>query len=553
MIPRPYQRRAIDKTCQALNKYGNTLLVSATGSGKTVMLSHIVKKQLNGSGRALIMAHRDELTRQNSTTFQKINPEMSVSFFNADRKSFRGQAVFSMVQTLSQDHNLHRMPSFNLIVVDECHRIASDSYRKIISKAKENNPDVEVLGVTATPERSDRRGLQKTFSNVADIITISDLIPMGFLVQPKAMVIDIGTQHQLRNVKRTANDYNQAEVEAIQNTHLHNRQIVDKWMELARNRQTVVFCSTINHSVDVCDVFKKAGVAAEVVHGNLPMNKRREVLRAYSNGEIQLLTNPNILTEGFDDPLTSCIILLRPSSHKSVMIQQIGRGLRKIDPRKYPGVIKSDCIVLDFGISLLTHGDLEATVKLKTDGKKGESEVKKKKCPDCKSEQPPQTRICPLCGYEFKVELDECGFFDEEEEFRLIEIDLINKSPFRWVSLWDSEKILISNGFNAWACVCSVDGENWFSLGGLGKKTDILAIANRIGAIASADDFMRQHETGANAKKAARWMNDPASQKQNRLVNQLGIGGSFMSKVEAGAYITFGFNRNTIENLMGIA
>jgi hypothetical protein len=367
------------------------------------------------------------------------------------------------------------------------------------------------------------------------------------------MVIDIGTQDQLANVSRTASDYNQAEVEAIQNTRLHNRQIVDKWIEISSTRQTVIFCSTIQHCEDVRDVFREMGVGAEAVHGEMGVNERREILERYDACEFPVLCNPMILTEGWDCPICSCVILLKLSSHKSTMIQMVGRGLRKIDPVRYPGVIKKDCLVLDFGISLLTHGDLEATVRLKEDKKAGEpGSGKKKKCPDCKAEQPAQTRTCPICGYEFKVDLDQYGFYDEAQELRLVEIELINKSPFRWVSLWDSENILITNGFNSWACVCSQDGENWFSIGGIGGKAQLLGASNRMGAIASADDFMRANETNGNAKKAARWMNDPATQRQVEMVGRLGFGGAIMNKAQAGAYITFGFNRRSIEGLMGL-
>jgi DNA repair protein RadD len=553
MILRPRQKTFVSKCRKALKKHGNTLGVANTGFGKTVALSAIVGQEIGDTGRALIMAHRDELTRQNSATFEAVNPGLSVSLFNAERKSFRGRAVFSMIQTLSQDHNIQRMPPFDLVVVDEAHHVASDTYRKVIEHSRTLNPDVKILGVTATPERSDRRGLAETFSNVADVVTISEMVQAGHLVPPRAMVVDIGTQHQLRNVKKTANDYNQAEVEAIQNTRLHNRQIVDKWLELAKDRQTVIFCSTIQHCEDVRDAFKDAGVAAECAHGKMGTKERRSILAGFDSGAFPVLCNPMILTEGWDCPICSCVILLRISSHKSTMIQMIGRGLRKINPAKYPGVVKTDCLVLDFGISLLTHGDLNPTVKLKEDKKSNEgAEKRTKKCPDCNAEQPIQTKVCPLCGYEYKVELDEIEGYDEAAEFELIEIDLINKSPFRWVSLWGSERLTIATGFESWACVCSADGDNWYSVGGKGNKADLLAVANRVGAIASADDFMRETESSRNAKKAARWMNDPASPKQMQMVSRLGFGGAMMSKAEAGAYITFGFNRGEIEKYLGV-
>jgi len=553
IILRSRQSIFVKKCVSALTKHKNTLGVANTGFGKTIALSAITGKVINKKKKALIMAHRDELTRQNSAKFKLVNPDIPISLFNADQKSFAGQTVFSMVQTLSMEKNLVQMPSVDLLVIDEAHHSASDTYQRVIGRALELNKKVKILGVTATPERSDNKGLRKTFSNVADVVTITEMIQAGHLVPPKALVIDIGTQAQLKDVKKTAADYDQAEVEAIQNTKYNNDQIVTKWLELASDRPTVVFSSTISHAEDVAEAFQNGGVDARAIHSQLGIKKRRETLEAFNNREFPVLVNPMILTEGWDCQICSCIILLRISSHKSVVIQMVGRGLRKVDPEQHPGVIKRDCLVLDFGISLLNAGDLNSTVILKDDGKAGDPEdAQKKTCPDCESELPIQTMVCPLCGYEFKVELSDDGFYDEIAELRLIEIDLINKSPFRWIHLWESDRILIANGFDAWACVCSANGEDWFSIGGMGQDANVLVVCDRPGAIASSDDFMRQNESSRTAKKAARWQTQPASQKQMQiLARELGMCQQ-LNKIQAAAYLTFYFNRKKIERLMGV-
>ena len=108
---------------------------------------------------------------------------------------------------------------------------------------------------------------------------------------PKAMVIDIGTQSELANVKKTANDYDMAEVEAIQNTTIHNNQIVEHWQDRASDRRTVAFCATIQHAIDVRDAFRELNIYAEAVHGELPVKERRAILAAYDRGDIQVLTN----------------------------------------------------------------------------------------------------------------------------------------------------------------------------------------------------------------------------------------------------------------------
>lgn len=551
MILRPYQARVVQNCIGALNEHRNTLLVSATGTGKTVMLSAITAEQINGTCRALVLQHRDELTRQNSAAFIKVAPNIPISLYTAANKSWRGRVTFGMVQTMA--NAVDSMPKLDLLVVDEAHHVASASYQKVVGRAREVNPDVKILGVTATPERSDRKGLANVFTNVADIVTIPEMVQAGHLVPPRAMVIDIGTQAALRTVKRSAGDYDQAEVEAIQNTTINNNQIVEQWLQSASDRPTVVFCSTVQHALDVREVFREMNVGAEAVYGDMPVKERRAILAAFDRGDVPVLLNPMILTEGWDAPVCSCVVLLRISSHKSTMIQMVGRGLRKLDPRRYPGRVKRDCLVLDFGISLLTHGDLNADVRLRyKDDDKEPSEARKKDCPECKAKLPVQTRECPLCGYEFRVELLEGGFYNELEELRLIEIDLLNSSPFRWVDLFPSGRCLVTTGFVSWAAVCSADGDNWFAIGGQGKEAALLTIANRVGAISSADDFMRQHEKSASAKKAALWMREPASEKQMQLLNRFGFPGQY-TKIEAAAFLTFGFNRSSIERVMGVA
>lgn len=551
MILRPYQTRAVAKCVTALKKHSNTLLVGATGCGKTVMISDATQKIIRPKKRALIVQHRDELTNQNAKTLDEMFPDIHISFFNATRKSWRGQIVFSMIQTLSKDRHLDQMPPVDLLVYDEAHHSASNSYRKLTARAKELNSKVKIMGVTATPERSDSKGLKETFNNVADIIAICEMVQGGYLVPPRGMVIDIGTQGALRAVKKTAQDYNMAEVEAIQNSRILNNKIIERWEAEAVDRPTVAFCATIQHALDVRDSFRDAGYVAETISSNTPKKERKAILKSYDRGEIQVLANPMLLTEGWDCQVCSCIMLLRISSHKSTMIQMIGRGLRKVDPRRYPGVTKTDCKVLDFGISLLNHGNLESDVKLRFD-KKSEKVTSTKICPMCACELPVQASVCPLCGYEFKIEITDDGEFNELEEFKLIEIDILSNSPFRWISIFPSEKVLITTGFESWAAVVSMDENNWYAIGNGGKKkAEVLTIANRIGAISSADDYMRANETSASSKKAARWMGDPVSEKQLHVLSRFGYPESIaFSKVEAAAHLTFRFNQGKIEGLI---
>ena len=153
MLLRPRQKTFVERSVRALDEHGNTLGVAPTGSGKTLMLSGVVGQMLAGSdAKACVLAHRDELTAQNVLKFAKVNPALSTSIVDARTKSWRGRTTFAMVPTLARAANLEAMPALDLVVVDEAHHAAADSYRRIIDRARERNPDVRIYGVTATPE-----------------------------------------------------------------------------------------------------------------------------------------------------------------------------------------------------------------------------------------------------------------------------------------------------------------------------------------------------------------------------------------------------------------
>ncbi len=567
MIFRDYQQRMIGLAKQALDRKGNTLCIAPTGAGKTIILSGLAGAM--HPAKTLILQHRDELVEQNLTKFRKINPGIPVSLYTAGVKSWRGQATFGMVQTLSRNGNLGTIPKLDLLIIDESHHVAAKSYLNIIQAAKAQNENLMVAGFTATPSRGDKKGLRAVFSNVADAITLKELIDKGFLVRPRAFVIDVsGVREGLSKVRKLKEDFDMNEVEQVMNKIPVNQEVVSKWRELGENRRTIVFCSTIKHAEDVRDAFLAADIKAESITGDMPSSERAGVYRRLKSGETRVVVNVAVLTEGFDEPAIGCVILLRPCSFKSTMIQMIGRGLRTIQPNAYPGEIKRDCIILDFGTSILTHGDIDAGASLgKIDEKKESSqETPHKVCPEnqedmhgqygCGAELPLRTLICPLCGYDFTIQDDE---EDRPQEVQLTEFDLLNASPFRWVDLFGSGKAMLASGFEAWAGVFSPDFENWYAMGKLSTERTInrLLIGDKTQALAAADDFLRTFESSNSAKKSRRWLADPATQKQVEHLKRMGYSvdamGFGFTKYTATAHMQFQWNRGLIERAMRAA
>ena len=521
-------------------------------SGKTIMLSSVISKIINNKKqKALILAHRDELTSQNQSKFLRVNPDISTSIFDAKEKSFDGQAVFAMVQTLCRQNSLSQIPKIDFLVIDEAHHSTSDSYQRIISRAKTLNPNVLIYGVTATPNRSDKKNLSGVFSNVADQIRISELIASGHLVPPKTYIIDVGTQKDLGKVKKTAGDFDMSEVEKIMNKSPITDAVFSKWQQYASSRKTVIFCSTVKHAISVTEAFNNNGVKTSLVHGGLSDNERKIALAEYEKGDAQVIVNVSVLTEGWDYQPTSCVILLRPSSFKSTMIQMIGRGLRVIDPEIHPNITKENCIILDFGTSSLTHGCLEVDANLET-RKKSENKKKQnnqKSCFECNALIPSASKECPLCGADLSINDEETK--SELTDFEMTEIDLLTKrSNFKWCDLFDDSSSFMASGFNAFAGVF-FDGVCWYAIGGsevFGIK--IIAKGSKQICLAKADDFLNEYETYENAYKSKKWLNEPASVKQLNLLPNIYRTDFGITKYKAANLLKFHFNKQAIKSLL---
>ena len=550
MILRPRQALLVQRTLAALGEHGNTLAVAPTGSGKTIMLSAVAGSLLaEPDAKACILAHRTELTGQNRSKFERVNPGLKTSVFDANEKSWDGNATFAMVQTLSRKTNLDQLPTLDLLVIDEAHHAASPSYREVIDQVLVKNPKAAICGLTATPNRGDGKGLREVFSNVADQITLGEMIASGHLVPPRTYVIDVGTQEALRKVRRTAIDFDMNEVANILNKTLVTESVINNWKAKARDRKTIVFCSTVEHATDVCSAFNRAGIESVLIHGELSDGERKERLAAYENGSTQVVVNVAVLTEGYDYTPTSCVVLLRPSSYKSTFIQMVGRGLRTVDPQEFPGLVKTDCIVLDFGTASLMHGALEQEVNL--DGHDNLGDAPTKECPECGATVPMAVMECPLCGHVWeKQDNPSRGVLDH---FVMSEIDLLSRSNFRWCDLFGSDDALMATGFNAWGGIFFLNGR-WHAVGGAkGHTTQLLAVGERTVCMAKVDDWLNEHESEDSAHKTRRWLNESPTPKQLQYLPPELRADFGLTRYQASALLSFRFNRNAIVRLVNAA
>ena len=542
MILRPRQAQFVDACIAALNECGNTLGIAPTGAGKTVMGSAILAPFVK-RGPVLVIQHRDELVKQNKDTFKRYCPTEKTDVYTAERKAWSDGATFAMVQTLCRPSNLASMPSgMTGLFIDECHHVAADTYMRIVDTFRERSPKGVVLGLTATPERGDKQALTAVFNNVADKISVGELIASGNLVPPKAYRMDIGLNDQLQSVSKTGAEFDMGQVEAIMDKRAVHSEIIRHWKEKAQDRATVVFCSTIEHAQHLAEAFREEGVTAEAVHSEMSDDDNATILRRFDQGRIKVLLNVMKLTEGWDCQRVGCVVLVRPCSQKSTMIQMIGRGLRPcIDAKRYPGVIKSDCIVLDFGASLMTHGDIDAGDRLFV--RKSETgEAPAKKCPECGIQVPAATMACPVCGYIFPVKSNSV---EAIESFEMSEMQIISLSPFRWESIFN-DAVRMANGLTAWAGVIKL-GEVFSAIGAPngGPVTVITRTNSKELALAQADDYLRSNGDRANSRKTKSWIKLPPTDAQLKHMADVPMFG--MSRYRASCLLTWRFNESRIK------
>jgi hypothetical protein len=296
----------------------------------------------------------------------------------------------------------------------------------------------------------------------------------------------------------------------------------------------------------VTDALNAAGVRAVLIHGDLSDAERKVRLAEYETGEAQVVVNVAVLTEGYDYTPTSCVVLLRPSSHKSTLTQMIGRGLRTVDPAEHPGVVKTDCIVLDFGTATLMHGSLEQEANL--DGHQHQGQAPTKECPSCEAWVPLGCRECPLCGFEWtRAETEQAEALDD---FVMTEIDLLKRSNFRWCDLFGYDDALMATGLQAWGGIFFMNGR-WHAIGG-GKDLlpRLLAVGDRTVCMAKADDWLNENESLDTAHKTRRWLNEPPTEKQLRYLPQAMRSDFGLTRYQASALLAFQFNKSSIQRLV---
>lgn len=326
------------------------LLVAPTGAGKTVIAADFVREARDAGQRVLFLAHRRELiTQADRKLFERgVDAGMIQAGFTA-RPDVPVQVA--SVQTLYARAVITSkidMPHADLVVVDEAHHIRAGTYRQIV----DSYPDAIVLGITATPLRRDGRGLGNVFDVMLECPQVPQLIEQGYLVATRVYAPTIP---DLKGVRVEKGDYVHAALEQRMDQPQLVGDIISHWLRLAERRKTVVFASGVGHSAHLRAEFIRAGVRAAHIDGATPKEERDGILRRLSAGDLDLVTNFGVLTEGWDQPDVACAVLARPTKHMGLYRQMVGRVLR-------PSAGKDHALILDHAGLVFAHGFVEEPI-----------------------------------------------------------------------------------------------------------------------------------------------------------------------------------------------
>lgn len=368
--------------------------VLATGLGKTVIFAHLIADWLrvNVRKRAIVLVHTDELVQQAYKKMRDVAPDLTIGIVKAERNEVYARAIIASVQSLRSAKRRAQIRNLGLLIIDECHHSTSPTYRAILEHfgatpspcsecqgtgAGDANgkcwdcqgtalynggqlSDIKVAGFTATLARGDKAKLSDIWSEPAVTYGISFGIRRGYLldVRGKRIVVpdlDFG------KVKKQGGDYQDASLGQAMADSYAPEIIAAKYKELASDRKGLVFWPLVATAELGAKAFNDAGIPSAVIHGTLGREERRLLLKKLASGEIQCIHNCAVLTEGFDDPTISCVVIARPTRSAPLYQQMVGRGLRP--DLSLPPDRRGDCLVLDVVGASRTH-DLRSLVDL---------------------------------------------------------------------------------------------------------------------------------------------------------------------------------------------
>ncbi len=390
-VLRDYQVQAIDRLREAVAAgSGRVILVSPTGSGKTTIAARLIELAIARGSHVLFIAHRTELIEQCSARLALFG--LPHGIIKAGFRPDPGQQVqVASIQTLVR----RSLPPADLVVVDECHHASAASYRHVLDAY----PAADVIGLTATPTRIDGKGLGDLFDGLVEAITVSEAIAQDYLMRTRVLA---PSSPDLVGIRTIAGEFDPRTLALrVERPNLLGS-IAEHWGKNARGMRSVLFAANVAHSQHLVSSLRGVGARAAHLDGETDPAERARVLQLLRDGELDVVSNCGILTEGWDLPNLGAVICARPTQSLALHVQMLGRVQR-------PAPGKTQALILDHAGNVHRHGfaedDREWTLSA-SKAKRANSEfvAPVKTCKSCYLVVPLNTRTCPECGAAFVVE-----------------------------------------------------------------------------------------------------------------------------------------------------
>lgn len=327
------------------------LIILPTGGGKTIIFSELIRRK---NLKTLIIAHRLELLNQAEEKLKFVAPDIESGVFCGTRKELGKQVTIASIQSASSPKNreLFLKEDFELLIIDEAHHAPARTYLglmdylgfKQLDFVRNNKASQSgiVLGFTATAKRGDRKALKRIFDEIAYELKLEHLVARGFLARPKGLHVTVDID--LEDVQTVMGDYKKLSLRKVMTSDPARKIVAKTITKFASERKGIVFSCDIQHAELLKKDIENAGFKSAVVHSNVSLDRRKKALKDFSEGDLQFLINPMILTEGFDCPVADCMINAAPTQNRPLYIQKAGRVLR-LHPEK------EDALLIDFGYS----------------------------------------------------------------------------------------------------------------------------------------------------------------------------------------------------------
>lgn len=402
---RDYQEKLKQKTRNAFRNYRKIIMLAPCGAGKTIISSSIIADSINKGKKVWFIVHRQELQSQAENTFKKIG------IVSDNVKVYMIQTLVNLIKK----NKINEIP--DMIVLDECQHSSSKTYLTLFNTYK----DTFFLGLSATPCRLSGKPLGDIYENIVSEIEAEDLIKMGFLAKYDYYAPKLKADFSQVKIKSTG-DYDSEQVEReLSNSTIYG-DIIKYYNKLAKNKKTIIYCPTISYSLKIEKLFNENGYVARHFDGTTKDSERKQIIEDFTEGKIKILTNVDLIGEGFDVPSCETVILLRPTQSLSLYIQQSTRCLRPDGDKK--------SVIIDMVGNCYRHGmptekrEWSLDKKMKCENPSGEEAILIRQCPNCYKVYEPKSKVCPYCKYEAQPTPRE---IKEQEKAELEKIQKIEK------------------------------------------------------------------------------------------------------------------------------